>query len=62
MYMRKLKHRLALTAAALAFTPITVMQLIATGNTIAVELSAMAAMLAGVVFVLAAVQMMEAKW
>jgi hypothetical protein len=60
--MQKLKQQLALTAVALAFTPITVMQLLATGNPVAIELGAMAAMFAGIVFVLAAVNMMEKKW
>jgi hypothetical protein len=60
--MQKLKQRLALTAVALAFTPITIVQLIATGNPTAIELGAMAAMFAGIVFVLAAVNMMEKKW
>jgi len=59
--MQKLKHKLALTAFALAFTPITVIQLIATGNPFAISFGALAAMFAGMVFTLAAVEVMRNK-
>jgi len=61
--MQKLKHRLALTAVALAFIPPTLLRLISTGNTTAIGLGAIAAMLAGCVFSLAAVDFMRnQKW
>ena len=59
--MRKLKQRLALTAAALAFTPPTILRLVSTNNNAAIGISALAAMLAGFVLVMAAVQMLENK-
>ena len=59
--MRKLNERLALTAVALAFTPSTILNLIYTNNITAISVGAMAAMLAGFVFVLATVQVMESE-
>ena len=59
--MQKLKERLALTAVTLTFIPPTILRLIATGNTTAIGLGATAAMLAGFVIVLAAVQFMGSK-
>lgn len=61
--MQKLNERLALTAAALAFTPPTILNLIYTKNATAIGLGALAAMLAGFVLVCAAIQVMESeKW
>ncbi len=61
--MRKLKQRLALTAVALAFTPITISQLIATNNVAAISLGAIAALFAGVVATFASVDYMRhQKW
>jgi hypothetical protein len=61
--MRKLKHRLALATVALTFTPATLLQLVLTGNSAAISLAAAAAVLAGCVFVLTAVHIMENhKW
>ena len=61
--MRKLNKRLALTAVALASTPLTILRLISTNNTTALGLGALAAMLAGFVFVCALVQVIgNKKW
>ena len=59
--MQKLKQRLALTAVTLALIPPTILRLNSTCNVTAIGLGATAAMLAGFVFVIAAMQFMESK-